>query len=40
MNFFKATLDHVDDVFDVGVALSLLALFGYCAFLVATWSPN
>lgn len=38
MKFLKATLDHVDDVFDISVAISLLALFSYCGFLVATWN--
>jgi hypothetical protein len=38
MKFLKLTLEHVDDVFDMGVAFSLLALFSYCGFLVATWS--
>ena len=40
MNFFKATMDHIDDIFDGGVLLSLLALFSYCAFLIATWGTN
>ncbi|WP_281407894.1 hypothetical protein [Rhizobium sp. MHM7A] len=38
MKFLKFTLSHADDVFDIGVAFSLLALFSYCGFLVATWS--
>lgn len=33
-------MDHIDDIFDVGVILSLFALFTYCAFLVAIWTPN
>jgi hypothetical protein len=40
MSLFKAAMDHIDDIFDVSAAFSLLALFTYCAFLVATWSPN
>lgn len=38
MKFLKFALSHVDDVFDIGVAFSLLTLFSYCGFLVATWS--
>jgi hypothetical protein len=40
MNFFKTTMDQIDDIFDVGVVVSLLSLFTYCAFLVATWNLN
>jgi hypothetical protein len=36
MKFLKLTLDHVDDVFDIGFALFLFSLFTYCGFLVAT----